>query len=374
MKSLKQGSLKHQTKLSSIDSGAFLVPLALTFISRFNTSAFSGRHSAHYSLLLIGLLLTSCLGASLRADTREMHGTTYVSLNSIASKLGMKAQWLKPQKEIELKSQWTKLRFTLHQRHFYLNDRKVALGNPVALSRGLLFISQRDFEKALQPLLTPQVFAKTSPKLYHIVIDPGHGGHDPGAENKKLRVNEKSTTLDLANRMKKKLEALGYKVTLTRTSDKFISLGDRPAIANRAKADLFISLHFNAVDSTKVQGVETFAMTPAGHPSSSQANLTASARKTYPGNKHDTWNVLAAYYMQDAMLDDLGQTDRGVKRARFAVLKNLNCPGVLIEGGFVTHPTEGRNIGSSAYREKLANALVDGIITYQKTLNRVRGR
>ncbi|WOO42669.1 N-acetylmuramoyl-L-alanine amidase [Rubellicoccus peritrichatus] len=367
MKSLKKSHTIQEMSMRSILESLFA---SQVFNASLIPSSYFGQRRWPF---LCGLLIFVFAG-SLQGETRELHGSTYVSLPKIASQLGMKLQWIQPQKEVELKSKWTTLRFELHQRHFFLNGRKVALGNPVALSRGQLFISQRDIQKTLQPLLTPQIFAESSPKLYHIVIDPGHGGHDPGAENRKLRVNEKSTTLDLAKRMKKKLERLGYKVTLTRDTDKFISLGERPAIANRVKADLFISLHFNAVASSKVKGLETFAMTPAGHPSSSQSNMTSSARRTYPGNKNDTWNVLAAYYLQSAMLKNHKQTDRGVKRARFAVLKNLNCPGVLVEGGFVTHPTEGKNIGSAAYREKLADSLVEGILTYQKTLNRVRGR
>lgn len=321
--------------------------------------------------LLLGWLFSADL---LDAQSRQMHGTSYVKLGTVAQRLGMNARWTEPRKSVEFFSQWTTLSFTLHRRDFLLNGDKIALGNPVALSNGQLFISERDFHKTIQPLLTPQIFKDQCPKLYHIVIDPGHGGRDPGAVNARLGVNEKTTVLDVAQRMKRKLEAFGYKVTLTRDGDRFIPLGERPALANRLNADLFISLHFNAVDSTSVSGVETFAMTPAMQPSSSQSNLSASARRSYPGNDNDPWNVLAAYYLQDEMVKVLGARDRGVKRARFAVLKNLKCPGVLVEGGFVTHPAEGRRIGSSAYREQLADALVAGILRYQKTLNRVRGR
>lgn len=323
-----------------------------------------------YTALLL-FLLAEPLAAQ---QSRWMHGNRYVKLDAVAARLGMNIRWTEPKEEVELFSEWTKMRFRLHRRDFTLNGNKVALGNPIALSGGQLYISELDYEKALQPLLTPQVFAAHCPKLYHIVIDPGHGGNDPGAENLGIGVNEKTTVLDVAKRMQRKLEVLGYKVTLTRTTDTFLSLGSRPEAANKLGADLFISLHFNAVDSSKVSGVETYAMTPAMQPSSNQANLSPSAKRVYPGNKNDPWNILAAYYMQDEMVDQLRAHDRGVKHARFAVLRNLECPGVLIEGGFVTHPLEGRKIATATYREALADALVAGILRYQKTLNRVRGR
>ncbi len=327
-----------------------------------------------FALVWLTLLLLFAGALPCAAITRQLNGNAYVSLGEVAKRLGQDFRWVKKGKTAELYSEWTTMRFTIHEQDFTLNGREIGLGNPVASNKGELFTSELDYNKTILPILAPQVYKDSASKLYHIVIDPGHGGKDPGAQNPKLGLYEKNLTLDLAKRLEKRLEALGYKVTLTRTTDKFIPLEDRAAYANRIGADLFLSLHFNAVGTPSVHGIETFAMTPQGQPSSNRVNLTAADKRDYPGNKNDPWNALAAFYIQNEMLKFTGADDRGMKRARFVVLREVNCPAVLIEGGFVTNPTEGRNVGSAAYRDKLANAITAGVLTYQKTLNRVRGK
>lgn len=320
----------------------------------------------------IGLVLGFCLCTVLEGASREMHGTTYLNLAEVARRLGMEYSEPERGKEARLSSRWTTMDYQLHQRHFMLNGRRVALGNPIAASQGKLYISERDFTKTIQPLLTPQVFRDSLPALRHIVIDPGHGGNDPGATNTELGLLEKNLTLALARRLQVKLEAMGYRVTLTRTRDEFMGLEQRAEFANRSGADLFISLHFNAVASgSNVSGIETFVLTPQGQPSTASANLSAQDRLSLPGNRQDIWNALAGYHIQDALVAATGARDRGLRRARFAVLRSLNCPGVLIEGGFVTHPVEGRNLGSAAYRERLADAIAEGVLNYQKRLNQI---
>lgn len=299
-----------------------------------------------------------------------INGTDYAALKEISGRLGMQFHWIEEGRSAELKSAWTRMRFELHQREFLLNDRRVHLGYPIAGSRGQLHLSESDYRHQLQPVLTPQVFG-APPIPRHIMIDPGHGGKDPGAENTGLRLREKALTLDLARRLKPRLEAQGFIVSMTRDADRFVALGERAQIANRAGADLFLSLHFNALEKTTVSGVETFAFTPPFQPSTARASLHVSDRRSYAGNRHDPWNSLLAYYVQHSLVGGLSAEDRGVKRARFAVLKELQMPGILIEGGFVSHPTEGRNIGSAAYRERIAEAIADGVQVYRKTAGRL---
>lgn len=299
----------------------------------------------------------------------RLNGEEYVSLPDVATRFGMDHRWVQSGKQAAVRSQWTDLRFTLHQKDFTYNGSKIYLGQPVALHAGVLHISEIDYQHTLKPLFFPQQF-DPKPKLYHIVLDPGHGGNDSGAQNKELKLKEKHLAMDLTKRVQSRLEKLGYKVTLTRTTDDYVSLEDRPAFANRVNADLFLSLHFNAVGSSKVDGIETFILTPPGHAST---NASSADGRTYPGNADAPWSLIAGHHIQSSLIEKTGADDRGLKRARFAVLKPLNCPGVLIEGGFVTHPTEGRNIGSAAYRDKLADAIVEGVLKYQKAINRARG-
>lgn len=309
---------------------------------------------------LIGLLAgQACLAL-------DLNGTRYLKLGTVAGRLGMRTEWIEKPGKIRLYSEWTRLTFAVDQREFQINGRRIHLGFPVAEHRGSLYLSESDFRNQIQPVLTPQVFG-VPPDIRRIVLDPGHGGGDPGARNEELGLIEKALVLDLAGRLKARLEAAGYSVSLTRTRDRFLPLEKRAAIANSRKADLFLSLHFNAHRRAEVAGAETYVLTPDSQPSTSGNAAPETGTAALPGNDHDPWNSLLGFYLQRALLDELGSADRGLKRARFAVLRDLRMPGILIEAGFVSNPVEGRNIGSAAYRDRIADAIVEGLRVYRKT-------
>ncbi|MCH2156854.1 MAG: N-acetylmuramoyl-L-alanine amidase [Opitutales bacterium] len=311
---------------------------------------------------------------SLSGAEKTLHGRVYVDAESIAARYGMRHITVVASKQVRLQSQWTRLDFKIHQRSFDLNGLKHPLGFPVAQYQGKLWISKSDLSRTLDPLLVPQK-TDPKPKLYRIVIDPGHGGKDHGAINNSMGINEKILTLKVAKRLEKQLEALGYQVLLTRESDRYLSLKDRAAFANRANADLFISIHFNAVSSQSVHGIETFVMTPEGQPSSSTSRSRSSDGRSYIGNRNNTWNLQAASLLQRSLIDALPhEADRGVKRARFQVLREVKVPGLLLELGFLTHPATARKLKSEAYINHLADTVKNGIFQYQKKLNEVRGR
>jgi N-acetylmuramoyl-L-alanine amidase len=327
---------------------------------------FSGlKHLVWGCLLLLTAQVLSAL------PTRTLHGEVHVPLDAVAGALGMELRWTEAGRSVRLESRWTQLEFSKDQRTFTVNGTVVYLGRPVAAASGKLWIQERDYERTIQPILTPQVFS-SPPGFRRIVIDPGHGGQDPGTMNPSLRLTEKHLALDLAKRLERIMREQGYEVLMTRSTDEFIELTDRSEQANRWNADFFVSLHFNAVTSGRVSGAETYAFTAQGDASSARSRETASDQKFYAANNQDVWNMLAAFYVQRELVSDLGTADRGVKRARFAMLRDLKCPGILIEGGFVTNDREGRNIGSAAYREKMATAIAEGLLTYQRTLQRLR--
>lgn len=301
---------------------------------------------------------------------RTLHGRPYYSLKEVGSHLGMDSRWKTKEQELILSSQWTRIGLVRDERSIQINEVSVYLGWPLAYYGKELWISKVDFEQVIRPILTPQVFPDV-PRLKRIIIDAGHGGKDPGAINTELKLREKYLAVDLAKRLQAGLEKNGYQVVLTRSEDVFIGLEERCEMANREDADLFVSLHFNAAGSPKVRGVETYAFTPQGQASTARSELSSSDKVDYPANRFDSWNCLVAYYVQRELAAALPTPDRGLRRARFAVLKNLNCPGILVESGFVTHPTEGRNIGSWRYRQKIADAILEGILTYQRTLARL---
>ncbi|MFW5883394.1 MAG: N-acetylmuramoyl-L-alanine amidase family protein [Verrucomicrobiota bacterium] len=324
--------------------------------------------------ILVCLTLGLLFALAAEARTANINGTTYISLDIIAARLGMEARETERDEVAELRSQWTQMKFKRNRKAFMLNGHTVHLAWPVALSRGQLFISEIDYEKNLQPLLTPQVFAEQTPRLYRIVIDPGHGGKDPGAENQRIGTNEKTLALAVAHRLKAELERYGYQVLLTREDDHFLELNKRPAFANQVEADLFISLHFNAETSRTVRGIETFIFTPLNAPSTARNSLHWTDKKTYPGNDNDVWSTMAGFYMQRALTRHTGEPDRGLKRARFAVLRDAAVPAMLVELGFISTDSTARAAQSAAQQQQWVKAMVAGILDYQKTLDRLRGR
>jgi N-acetylmuramoyl-L-alanine amidase len=217
-----------------------------------------------------------------------------------------------------------------------------------------------------------------------IVIDPGHGGHDPGAMAG--GITEAELVLDIALRIEKLLAALpGVEVVLTRRTDDFVALQERTAIANREAADLFLSIHGNANPSAQVRGVETYflnfantetaaAVAARENASSGQtmATLPDVVKTIALNNKLDESRDFANY-VQRSMVEKLRTTDKttrdlGVKQAPFVVLVGAAMPSVLAEVSFLTNPQEARLLKGSAYRQRIAEALFDAVRKYQTSL------
>lgn len=220
-----------------------------------------------------------------------------------------------------------------------------------------------------------------------VVIDPGHGGHDPGAQANRL--SEAALVLDVALRLEKLLlKQRNLEVVLTRRTDAFIPLEERTARANREAADLFLSIHANASSNPKARGVETYFLNFA---SNAEAEAVAARENSASGrtmhslpeivraialnNKLDESRDLAGL-VQRAMVRKLrpharGLRDLGVKQAPFVVLIGAGMPSVLAEISFVTNRTEGALLRGGAYRQRIAEALADAILQYQRSLKKV---
>jgi N-acetylmuramoyl-L-alanine amidase len=219
-----------------------------------------------------------------------------------------------------------------------------------------------------------------------IVIDAGHGGHDPGAQGR--GVVEAELVLDVALRLEKLLQKLpGVEVVLTRRTDEFIALQERTAIANRESADLFLSIHANASTSAQARGIETYFLNFASNLSAAAVAARENAASGQAmGALPDIVKSIAlnnklaesrdfAAQVQHAMIEHLRSSnktvkDLGVKQAPFVVLIGAAMPSVLAEISFVTNPQEARLLKSNAYRQKIADALYNGIKTYQTSLNK----
>ena len=217
-----------------------------------------------------------------------------------------------------------------------------------------------------------------------IVIDPGHGGYDPGAMND--GVSEADIVLDVAMRLERLLtQQPGVEVVLTRRTNVYVPLEERTAIANRAGADLFLSIHANASEDDRARGIETyflnFAPNPAAEAIAARENA-ASARtmRQLPdivkaialNNKIDESRDFASL-IQSAMMERLKQgsknrRDLGVKQAPFMVLIGATMPSILAEISFLTNPQEAALLRGTAYRQQIAEALFNGIMRYQRSL------
>lgn len=242
------------------------------------------------------------------------------------------------------------------------NGVEFRLGFAPLLIDGQLFVHALDLHKNLEPLLRGATTLVTMGKL--IVIDPGHGGSNPGTHSGADGRNEKTLTLDWARRTARLLEEKGWQVLLTRTNDVDVSLAERVAFAEDHKADLFLSLHFNSSGSggRDQAGLETYCLTPAGMPSSLTRGYDDNPAQLFPNNAFDEQNFLFALQLHRALLKRSGDADRGVRRARFlTVLQGQNRPAVLIEGGYLSNLSEARRIGEAAYRQKLAEAVAEAI-------------
>lgn len=217
-----------------------------------------------------------------------------------------------------------------------------------------------------------------------IVIDPGHGGHDPGAKGK--GVNEAELVLDVALRLEKLLQRVsGTEVILTRRTDDFVPLPERTAIANREGADLFLSIHANASPNAQARGIETYFLNFANNLSAAAvaARENAASGQTMGAlpdlvktialnNKLDESRDFASQ-VQSAMMDKLRGSnkairDLGVKQAPFVVLIGAAMPSVLAEISFVTNPQEAKLLKANAYRQRIADALFNAIRRYQTSL------
>lgn len=196
-----------------------------------------------------------------------------------------------------------------------------------------------------------------------VYLDAGHGGYDPGASY--FGISEKSLTLAIQSRVKDKLEAEGYQVVTTRTSDTYVDLTDRSRAANASESDIFVSIHINASGSSAAQGIETYYYQPyAEYPS--RINATYHANPTRLSMSDTLANAI-----QSSLINATGAQNQGVKRQTFAVLRETTAPAVLLELGFLSNPQEAARLNTSAYQETLANAIVAGIKSYYEKESKV---
>ena len=322
-------------------------------------------------LLALGIGLASPPAAS--AQVRTLKAVTYAGKRYVALK-DLAAMYALPLtmpggKALLIRGQYTSLQFTADGREAMLNGSKVWLHVPIIKVRGNWSISDADAQYVVDPLVRPSAYlgargART------VVLDAGHGGKDPGTMSRS-GYKEKDLALDIVLRVKAHLAAAGIRVVLTRDSDRFWELEDRPYLASRGGGDLFVSLHMNSALSRSVQGIETFVTAAENCPPTAESKL-GGRYPAVPNNQFNHSNTVLGNQLQRAVIGISRAEDRGLKHARFVVLRNSAMPAALIECGFLSNAQEAQKLATPSYRETVALGIAQGILNYFALVNRAK--
>jgi N-acetylmuramoyl-L-alanine amidase len=198
-----------------------------------------------------------------------------------------------------------------------------------------------------------------------VVIDPGHGGNDEGT--KFYHLAEKDVTLDVAQRLERTLRSFKLSTVLTRRDDHYVALCDRVAVANKIENAIFVSIHFNSSSSAIYSGVETYYADQKLPPSQDWTWMGIFSRADEP--QLDNGETLAGF-VQASLVTKLNAANRGIRGRPLYVVRHTRAPAVLIEGGFVSNPLENQLLRNDEYKQRMADAIAEGIVNYEKTQRR----
>lgn len=320
-------------------------------------------NSAFYMkcLLIIALVLMSftAVGGNVPVQRKKvtirtmiLNKNMYLNMADVAAFYGMNMS-LKP-KTVLFSSRYSTFLFSINGRILNLNNVQIHLSRPILEYNGSYYLGKSDFQLLMEPILRPKAVIQKH-QIRTILVDPGHGGKDVGAISGKDY--EKNINLQVALRLAKKLQAKGYNVCMTRNKDTDITLQQRTDFSDKIKADLFISIHCNSAAAT-ANGIETFIATPLGDPGVGE---NTSAKTECKANAFDKANAYLAYNAQRALIQKTHAADRGLRRKRFFVIRNTNCPSMLIEIGFITNPQELQALKQPLRQDQIADAIVDAV-------------
>ncbi len=314
-------------------------------------------------------LATPQAASAQQADTYswkvvQHDGRDYVTLQGLKEFYRFQ-QFVREGRSARLVSPALTMEMSVGSQELLINNVKFILSFPIIEQGGETLMSRLDLAKIVDPVLRPAFIRNIRP-FTTVVIDPGHGGHDTGARS--TYGTEKDYVLDLGTRLQRLLVEQGFNVVMTRETDVFVSLGDRVKIANEHEDAIFISLHFNAASNRSARGIETFALSPQG--ASSAYGARANDGSAFTGNLRDAENIALATAVHASVLHYLPSTDRGIKRARWAVLRGIELPGILFEGGFLSNSEDARLIASPAHRQRMAQAIGAAVVSYRNALRR----
>jgi N-acetylmuramoyl-L-alanine amidase len=314
------------------------------------------------------LIFSFCAGKAGQAEdwtTIHHNGRSYVTFANVAQFYGF-PEYRRVSGSVYLQNAHRSIQAARGADEFSINGVRFLANFPVLALGEDDLVSTVDLNKIIEPVLRPSRIPKREP-IETVVLDPGHGGDDSGAPG--ASGPEKEFTLDAALAARKALILAGYKVEMTRESDIPVSLENRVSFANKFPRAIFISIHFNW--SPGGVGLESYALAPEGVQSNASiehhATFTGTARQA--GNALDAQNVALTAAIHASILSKLVLFDRGVRHARFQVLRNVTIPAVLVEGGFLSDPSEGERISTEQFQTQLGCAISQGIQAYNTAIN-----
>ncbi|OED34729.1 hypothetical protein AB834_05985 [PVC group bacterium (ex Bugula neritina AB1)] len=389
--------------------------------------SFGVRYGASCSLFLRSLLFffiiflflltgqkSSLFASSFKTLAIQCHvkQVSYCRLQDFAKTFDFEQKWDKRRTVLTFSSKGLELRFLPYNSWFWANDKIFRLKGFIHYYEGYL-VAPIYLKNIIEELIrknqsdkktsfTPQKLSrsnitsfrkkKESHGIHTVMIDPGHGGKDKGAVGAR-GLQEKNLVLDVAKVLKNILEQEGMKVLLTRDTDEYISLRKRSELTNRSSADLFISLHANSSKNKRARGLEVFYLSDkmddyaralmakeqhnifqkdsrkdAGYivPSDTEVALSEILLDVY---RSESFNL--SEFVLDSMVKDLGLKKRGVKGARFYVIKNSLLPAILIEIGFISNPLEVKFLRENIY--KVASSIATGVLKYKNVYDNLSG-
>lgn len=374
--------------------------------NKINTDALSSLSLIRYFPLAICLLLAAFLtgcatipahkAAGFPVENFYINNITYYPLSSVCRYLHIDWDYDPLGRQVSLKKADTEVKLLIDSQMVLVNGSPLDIGQPVIIHNGSAVIPLKLKEMVIDKFYCPVLPEKTpayalAHALRRIVVDAGHGGHDPGAIGR-TGLREKDVNLDIARRLSNLLEAKGIEAVMTRSVDKFITLEQRAEIANRARADFFVSLHSNSARSSRLSGFEVYYVTDKlsdterALRAARSADLNIEPSSFYKDSldlKATLWDMLYTRYRGDSIIlaqsicesagRGMGVKILGVKSAPFYVLKGARIPAVLVEVGFVSNPSEERYLRNSFYRQQIAEAICDGILRYGRQYELAQG-
>lgn len=322
-------------------------------------------------LVRIPIVLVLMLGVGIACatewDVLKQNGRDYVRFENVAEFYRF-PEYSHANRTISLRGEHRTIRAQVGTSQIFINGVRFFTNFPLLEKGEGQLISAVDVGKLIEPVLRPSRI-ENAERIETVVLDPGHGGTDQGTASQWGR--EKDFALDVALAARDELARAGYKIEMTRTGDTGLSLEERIEFANRFSNAVFVSIHFNS--GSGGAGVESYSLAPAGVPSnvSTGSEHYGAANDDAPdeGNAQDSQNIALAAAVHASVLSRAGAFDRGVRRARFKVLRHIRIPALLLEGGFLNNPADGARIATSQYRRQLGTAIAQGVQSYNSAVN-----